>query len=58
MAPFVDKVEEYVNSRSEVEGTLKRFQEMISYVKNAPAVPGPDGPRGTLKTSRNRPETG
>lgn len=30
LAPFVDKVEDYVSSRSEVEGTLKRFQEMIS----------------------------
>ncbi|KAI9822113.1 MAG: peptide chain release factor 1 [Thelocarpon impressellum] len=29
-APFVDKVEEYVSSRAEVEGTLKSFQEMIS----------------------------
>ncbi|KAI9680740.1 MAG: peptide chain release factor 1 [Caeruleum heppii] len=29
-APFVDKVEDYVSSRAEVEGTLKRFQEMIS----------------------------
>ncbi len=30
-APFVDKVEDYVASRSEVEATLKNFQEMISY---------------------------
>ncbi|KAI9843074.1 MAG: peptide chain release factor 1 [Sclerophora amabilis] len=29
-APFVDKVEDYVSSRAEVEGTLKNFQEMIS----------------------------
>ncbi|KAI9841378.1 MAG: peptide chain release factor 1 [Thelocarpon superellum] len=29
-APFVDKVEEYVTARHEVEGTLKSFQEMIS----------------------------
>ncbi|KAF2459433.1 Prefoldin subunit-domain-containing protein [Lineolata rhizophorae] len=29
-APFVDKVEDYVTSRTEVEGTLKNFQEMIS----------------------------
>ncbi|KAF2144486.1 uncharacterized protein K452DRAFT_284804 [Aplosporella prunicola CBS 121167] len=29
-APFVDKVEDYVTSRAEVEGTLKSFQEMIS----------------------------
>ncbi|KAF2429555.1 prefoldin subunit [Tothia fuscella] len=29
-APFVDKVEDYVSSRAEVEGTLKSFQEMIS----------------------------
>ncbi|KAK8046907.1 hypothetical protein PG996_014971 [Apiospora saccharicola] len=29
-APFVDKVEDYVTSREEVEGTLRNFQEMIS----------------------------
>ncbi|KAI9827641.1 MAG: hypothetical protein M1819_006930 [Sarea resinae] len=29
-APFVDRVEDYVSSRVEVEGTLKSFQEMIS----------------------------
>ncbi|KAF2500155.1 Prefoldin, subunit 3 [Lophium mytilinum] len=29
-APFVDKVEDYVASREEVESTLKSFQEMIS----------------------------
>ncbi|KAI9868458.1 MAG: peptide chain release factor 1 [Trichoglossum hirsutum] len=29
-APFVDKVEDYVSSREEVEPTLKSFQEMIS----------------------------
>ncbi|KXL47214.1 hypothetical protein M433DRAFT_142603 [Acidomyces richmondensis BFW] len=29
-APFVDKVEDYVQSRAEVEGCLKSFQEMIS----------------------------
>lgn len=31
-APFVDRVEDYVTSRADVEPTLKRFQEMISYV--------------------------
>ena len=31
-APFVDNVEDYVTNRTEVEGTLKTFQEMISYV--------------------------
>ena len=30
-APFVDKVEDYVSSRAEVDGTMKNFQEMISY---------------------------
>ena len=30
-APFVDKVEDYVSSRGEVDGTMKSFQEMISY---------------------------
>jgi len=29
-APFVDKVEDYVTSRADVESTLKSFQEMIS----------------------------
>ncbi|KAI1184584.1 Prefoldin subunit-domain-containing protein [Nemania serpens] len=29
-APFVDKVEDYVSSRHEVESTLRNFQEMIS----------------------------
>jgi hypothetical protein len=28
----VDKVEDYVSSRAEVDGTMKSFQEMISYV--------------------------
>ncbi|TQS33850.1 hypothetical protein Golomagni_05791 [Golovinomyces magnicellulatus] len=31
-APFVDKVEDYVTSRDEVETTLRSFQELISYV--------------------------
>ncbi|KAL8771769.1 MAG: hypothetical protein Q9209_002960 [Squamulea sp. 1 TL-2023] len=30
VAPFVDKVEDYVSSRAEVDGTMKSFQEMIS----------------------------
>ncbi|EON98011.1 putative prefoldin subunit 3 protein [Phaeoacremonium minimum UCRPA7] len=29
-APFVDKVEDYVSSRADVEPTLRSFQEMIS----------------------------
>lgn len=29
-APFVDRVEDYVATRADVEPTLKRFQEMIS----------------------------
>lgn len=32
-APFVDKVEDYVSSRGEVDGTMKNFQEMISKYK-------------------------
>jgi len=31
VAPFVDKVEDYVSSRKEVEPALKKFQEMIAY---------------------------
>ncbi|MCJ1441139.1 MAG: peptide chain release factor 1 [Stictis urceolatum] len=30
VAPFVDKVEDYVSSRDEVDGTMRSFQEMIS----------------------------
>lgn len=38
-APFVDKVEDYVTSRDDVEPTLRSFQEMISYVSPpAPAT--------------------
>ena len=33
-APFVDKVEDYVSSLAEVEGTMRSFQEMISYVSH------------------------
>lgn len=29
-APFVERVEDYVTTRDDVEGTLKSFQEMIS----------------------------
>lgn len=29
-APFVDKVEDYVTSREEVEGIMNKFQEMIA----------------------------
>ncbi|ESA42017.1 prefoldin subunit 3, variant [Neurospora crassa OR74A] len=29
-APFVDKVEDYVTSRADVEPTLRRFQELIA----------------------------
>jgi len=35
-APFVDKVEDYVSSRAEVDGTMKSFQEMISSVPPRP----------------------
>lgn len=30
-APFVDRVEDYVTDRSEVESTINSFKEMISY---------------------------
>lgn len=29
-APFVDKVEDYVTSRADVEPTMNKFQEMIA----------------------------
>lgn len=29
-APFVDKVEDYVTSRADVESTMNKFQEMIA----------------------------
>jgi hypothetical protein len=35
-APFVDKVEDYVTSRADVEPTLRRFQEMIALVPTRP----------------------
>jgi hypothetical protein len=31
VAPFVDRVEDYVTDRSEVENTINSFKEMISY---------------------------
>lgn len=31
-APFVDKVEDYVTSRADVEPTMNKFQEMIASV--------------------------
>ena len=37
-APFVDRVEDYVSSRADVEGALKSFQEMISYVPLTPPL--------------------
>lgn len=30
LAPFVDRVEDYVSTREDVEPTLRSFQEMIS----------------------------
>ena len=30
-APFVDKVEDYIATRADVEPALRKFQEMISY---------------------------
>lgn len=32
-APFVDKVEEYVASPEDINPTLRKFDEMLSYVK-------------------------
>jgi len=32
VAPFVDRVEDYVTDRSEVESTINSFKEMISWV--------------------------
>lgn len=40
-APFVDKVEDYVSSRADVEPTLRSFQEMIALVIPAFAVAAP-----------------
>lgn len=31
-APFVDRVEDYVSTRADVEKTMQSFQEMISCV--------------------------
>ena len=33
-APFVDRVEDYVTDRSEVESTINSFKEMISYAQD------------------------
>jgi hypothetical protein len=33
VAPFVDRVEDYVTDRSEVETTINSFKEMISYAR-------------------------
>lgn len=41
-APFVDKVEDYITSREDVQSTLRSFQEMISYV-DAHATSSSDG---------------
>lgn len=40
-APFVDKVEEYITSREDVQATLRSFQEMISYVVTLSTQPLP-----------------
>ena len=32
-APFVDKVDEYVTSPEDINGTLRKFDEMLSYAK-------------------------
>jgi hypothetical protein len=32
VAPFIDRVEDYVTARNQAEGVLKNFQEMISCV--------------------------
>lgn len=45
-APFVDRVEDYVSSRAEVDGTMRSFQEMISYEEQATntTLPSPLSP--------------
>lgn len=32
VAPFVDDVEKFVDSRADIEPNLKKFQEMIAFV--------------------------
>lgn len=32
LAPFVDDVEKFVDSRADIEPNLKKFQEMIAFV--------------------------
>jgi hypothetical protein len=39
-APFVDRVEDYVTDRAEVESTINSFKEMISYAPPPPALAG------------------
>ena len=38
-AIFIDRVEDYVTDRSEVETTINNFKEMISYVLVPPTRP-------------------
>jgi hypothetical protein len=61
-APFVDKVEDYVSSREEVETTLKSFQEMISCVlSSGPLSLAPvltDGDAGNISSWRSIPKGG
>lgn len=47
-APFVEKAEDYVSSREELEPTLLRFQEMISYVALANFLCSTDLPIAAL----------
>ncbi|KAF8250260.1 Prefoldin, subunit 3 [Wilcoxina mikolae CBS 423.85] len=41
VAPFVEDVESFVASRSEIEPNLKKFQEMIASVSSSPSLPHP-----------------
>ncbi|GAB7356148.1 hypothetical protein MBLNU459_g6742t3 [Dothideomycetes sp. NU459] len=53
-APFVDRVEDYVTSRAEVEGTMKNFQEMISTALLRAAASKPPNPNRSYQINNGR----
>lgn len=52
VAPFVDKVEDYLASHADVEPTLRSFQEMIACVPRGALVPGARCRTGDADTAR------
>lgn len=46
VAPFVDDVEKFVDSRADIEPNLKKFQEMIAFVSFVRLYPDGHADRG------------